>query len=107
MAAERIDAMLMASLAFLWVLHSAMYRTIGYRAAWICAWRQQREQEPAQRIQKTMSSLWMLAAAQGHPIRRTTVGQGTGILLLVLAWQIVSYVQNYLSHICITDNLDL
>lgn len=127
---------LMVILSLLWILHSAIYRTVVYRAVWIRAWRQQLECSKSSKCDTTPSSppdpaatttstdveraactspppassscqynmrnLWVLAAGQGHPTWRTTVGQGTAFYLIVLHCLCIWQGRHYLSEYCPT-----
>lgn len=130
-----VCGLLMVILSLLWILHSAFYTTVVYRAVWIRAWWQQSEcsnspkgdttssspPDPAaittssdvelgactlppvlstELCQYNMRNLWVLAAGQGHPTWRTTVGQGTDFYLIVLNCLCIWQAQRHLSDSC-------
>lgn len=79
----------MLVLSILWILHSSVYRTVGYRAAWITAFnKQQAEGHTLPPGKSFMSRLWILAGAQGHSTWRTPTGQSFGLYLATLSWAI-------------------
>jgi len=98
----RAKALVMLSLALGWALHSAVYRTISYRAHWIAAWKKQTAQEPTTG-KHHMSGLWFLAAAQGQPTWHTNIGQSVGLVMLILAWTIVGQCREFLKQNCTDD----
>lgn len=82
-----IEALVMVWLAIMWVAHSAMYRTIGYRAAWIQAWNLQSRSETPNRNpnikgKKPMSSLWILGLEKGTQLGALMWVRAFGLLLL-------------------------
>ena len=101
----RAEALVMLLLALIWAIHSAVYRTISYRAHWIAAWKKQTAPDspdnPATR-RHHMSSLWFLAG-KGHPTWHTTVGRSVGFLMLILAWTIVVQCRHFLTQTCTDD----
>jgi hypothetical protein len=97
--AMRMKALVMLSLALGWALHSAVYRTISYRAHWIAAWKKQ----TAETGKYHMSRLWFLAAAQCQPTWHTNIGQSVGLVMLILAWIIVVQCRQFLKHSCKDD----
>ena len=104
--AIRREALAMLLLALIWALHSAVYRTISYRAHWIAAWKKQTaadspENPPTRKHH--MSSLWFLAAGKGHPTWHTSVGRSVGLLMLILAWTIVVQCRQFLNVNCTDD----
>ena len=102
----RGEALAMLSLALIWALHSAVYRTISYRAHWIAAWKKQTApdspENPTTR-RHHMSSLWFLAAGKGQPTWHTTVGRSVGLLMFILAWTIVARCRHFLKQHCTDD----
>lgn len=80
-----VEVILMLLISLLWTLHSSVYRTIGYRAAWITAYNKEKERGWTG---DAMRRMWILAGAQGHPTWRTPTGQSFGLYLAVLAWSI-------------------
>jgi hypothetical protein len=113
--AARREALAMLLLALVWAVHSAVYRTISYRAHWIAAWRKQTAPAPApaptpaspesppSSRKHHMSSLWFLAAGKGHPTWHTSVGRSIGLLMLILAWTIVVRCRQFLHQNCTDD----
>lgn len=101
----RVEAVIMLALALLWALHSAIYRTISYRAHWIEAWKKQENgrQATGDADNAHMSRLWYLAAGHGHPTWHTPVGRGVGLLMLILCWSIVVQSNNFLKRTCTDD----
>ena len=101
----RVEAVIMLALALLWALHSAMYRTISYRAHWIEAWKKQKNVRHAtgDADNAHMSRLWYLAAGHGHPTWHTPVGRSVGLLMLILCWSIVVQSNNFLRKTCTDD----
>jgi hypothetical protein len=97
--AIRMKALVMLSLALVWALHSAVYRTISYRAHWIAAWKKQTAEKGAHH----MSRLWFLAAGQGHPTWHTSIGRSVGLVMLILAWIIVGQCREFLKQNCKDD----
>jgi hypothetical protein len=97
--AIRAEALVMLSLALLWALHSAVFRTISYRAHWIAAWKKQ----TAETGKHHMSGLWFLAAGQSHPTWHTSIGQSVGLVMLILAWIIVGQCREFLKQNCKDD----
>ena len=115
------EAVSMVCLTTLWVLHSAIYRTITYRSLWIQAWKNQTSRHSTELLGNTerfgqqshkhqirsrkhhMSRLWFLAAGQGQPTWHTTVGQSVGFLNVILAWNIVMECNIFLSNTCQDD----
>ena len=100
--AIRAEALVMLSLALVWALHSAVYRTISYRAHWIAAWKKQTAGDP-KTGKHHMSRLWFLAAGQGHPTWHTNIGRSVGLLMLILAWVIVVKCREFLKLTCKDD----
>jgi hypothetical protein len=98
----RAEALVMLLLALVWALHSAVYRTISYRAHWIAAWKKQTAQEPTTG-KHHMSRLWFLAAGQGHPTWHTSIGRSVGLVMLILAWIIVRQCREFLKQNCKDD----
>ena len=104
--AIRGEALAMLSLALVWALHSAVYRTISYRAHWIAAWKKQTAPDSPENctIRKHhMSRLWFLAAGQGNPTWHTSVGRSVGLVMLILAWIIVVQCRHFLKQNCTDD----
>lgn len=101
----RAEAVLMLALALLWSLHSAIYRTISYRAHWIEAWKKQENggQVTGDADNAHMSRLWYLAAGHGHPTWHTPVGRSVGLLMLILSWSIVVQSNDFLKRTCTDD----
>jgi hypothetical protein len=85
-------------LSILWVIHSSLYRTVGYRATWITAM----QKKSAERG-RLLPRLWILAGAAGHPTWRTSTGQSIGLYLTVLSWVIAGSSYNYLQNTCRED----
>ena len=106
-SAARREALAMVLLALIWAVHSAVYRTITYRAHWIAAWKKQTAPDSSPENPPTrkhhMSRLWFLAAGKGHPTWHTTVGRSVGLLMLILAWTIVGQCRQFLNHNCTDD----
>jgi hypothetical protein len=100
--AIRAEALGMLSLALVWALHSAVFRTISYRAHWIAAWKKQTAREPTTG-KHHMSRLWFLAAGQSHPTWHTSIGQSVGLVMLILAWIIVGQCREFLKQNCRDD----
>ena len=102
----RAEALVMLLLALIWAIHSAVYRTISYRAHWIAAWKKQTApdspENPTTR-RHHMSSLWFLAAGKGHPTWHTTVARSVGLLMFILAWTIVARCRHFLKQHCTDD----
>ena len=114
----RAEAMSMLCLTILWVLHSAIYRTITYRSLWIQAWKnqtsrgstelignnerfgQQSDNDQIRSRKHHMSTLWFLAAGQGQPTWHTAVGRSVGFLNVILAWNIVIECNIFLNATC-------
>ncbi|KAG0606802.1 hypothetical protein M758_9G169000 [Ceratodon purpureus] len=87
----------MLILSILWIIHSSLFRTIGYRAFWITAFNKQVTEGRAH-SKDFMSSLWILSGAQGHPTWRTPIGQSFGLYLTVLSWVVASKIHIYLGR---------
>ncbi|KAG0586647.1 hypothetical protein KC19_2G106300 [Ceratodon purpureus] len=97
----------MLVLSIFWIIHSSLFRTIGYRAFWIAAFNKQLTEGRRTHGKDFMSSLWILSGAQGHPTWRTPTGQSFGLYLTVLSWIVALRIHNYIRREYCRDDLIL